>query len=356
MPIKPDALAESLKRGLKPLYALIGDEPLVALECADVIRSAARAQGFTERQVFIVDTYFKWQALASATASMGLFDDRKLIELRMPTGKPGRDGSEPLATWCAALVGDAKGSDLSTLAIVTLPKPDSAARKAVWFGALESNALVVSCDAIARNELPRWIATRLRRHQQSASDDALSFMAARFEGNLVAAHQEIEKLALLYEPGKLELAQVQAVVANVARYDVFALSDAALNGDVPRVLRMLDGLQAEGESPVLVHFTLQQEVRQLLAVKVALASGKPIQMALREAGVWGPRQITLERVAPRVNAQTLAPLLAEAAAVDLICKGLPQPDLPREPWAALRHFALGLIAAASNGKALALAA
>jgi DNA polymerase III subunit delta len=275
---------------------------------------------------------------------MGLFGDKKIVELRMPTGKPGRDGGDALSAWAAAL-------DEHTVAIVTLPKPDGATRKTAWFGALEAHAVIVACEALPRSEISRWVATRMRRNQQTAADDALGFMAERFEGNLVGARQEIEKLAMLFPAGKLTLAQVQAVVADVARYDVFQLGEALLHADTPRVLRMLDGLQAEGESPVLVHHTLQQDIRQLLATLEATSSGKPMQLALREAGVWGPRQFLFERVAPRMSVHSLKPLLGEAAAVDLICKGIPQPGLPREPWAALRHLALGLIGAALGSKA-----
>ena len=164
MAIKPDGLADALKRGLKPLYAIIGDEPLLALECADQIRAAARAQGFTERSTFTVDTYFKWGELAQATASMGLFGDKKIIEVRMPTGKPGRDGGDALSAWCASL-------DHNTTALITLPKPDGATRKTAWFGALETHALTVACDALPRGEIGRWVATRLRRNQQTVGDD-----------------------------------------------------------------------------------------------------------------------------------------------------------------------------------------
>ncbi|MDE2048636.1 MAG: DNA polymerase III subunit delta, partial [Betaproteobacteria bacterium] len=168
--------------------------------------------------------------------------------------------------------------------------------------------------------------------------------------------QEIEKLALLYPAGQLSFEQVEQVVADVARYDVFQLSEATLAADVPRLERMLDGLRAEGESAVLVHYTLAQDIRQLLVCKQAMALGKPVAFALRESGVWGPRQSLFERVLPRLDAQALRPLVRQAAAVDLIVKGLPQPGLPREPWAALHHLALGLMQALQPKLRLALRA
>ncbi|MBU6436049.1 MAG: DNA polymerase III subunit delta [Betaproteobacteria bacterium] len=352
MALRPEALIDALARNpaaLKTLYALVGDEALLAQEAADALRKAGRAAGYSEREVYTVDPYFDWSGLIGATAAMGLFATRKIVELRMPSGKPGRDGGDALVRWLAAL-------DDSVLALVTLPRPDGATRKSAWYAALESQAVVVACDAVPRHELPRWIAQRLRRNGQGAGDDALQFMADRVEGNLLAAQQEIEKLALLYPAGQLSFEQVEQVVADVARYDVFQLSEATLAADVPRLERMLDGLRAEGESAVLVHYTVAQDIRQLLVCKQAMALGKPVAFALREAGVWGPRQSLFERVLPRLDAQALRPLVRQAAAVDLIVKGLPQPGLPREPWAALHHLALGLMQALQPKLRLALRA
>lgn len=351
MSIKAEALNDALKRGLKSLYVLVGDEGLLAQECADAIRAAAREQGYAEREVYTVDQYFKWDVLQGATQSIGLFSEKKIIELRMPTGKPGRDGGDALAAWAQQVSGDD-----AVLAIVSLPKPDGAARKSAWFGALTTQGVEVLCDTVPRAQLPQWIAARMRRHGLTASEEVLRSMAERMEGNLLAAHQEIEKLALLFPAGAVTAEQVQRVTVDVARYDVFALSDTVLGGDVPRLLRMLDGLRAEGESPVLVHFTLAQDVRQLHACKQAMSSGQSLQQALREAGVWGARQYAYERVLPRANADALKPLMKEAAQVDLICKGLPQKGLPRDAWQALQHLALGLVAAVSSTRKLALAA
>lgn len=351
MPIKPEALPDALKRGLKSLYMLVGDEALLAQESCDAIRAAARAQGYAEREVFTVDQYFKWDVLAGATQAMGLFADKKIIELRMPTGKPGRDGGDALGAWAR------EASTLDTiLCIVSLPKPDGAARKSSWFAALQTHGIEVLCDTVPRAQLPQWLGARLRRHGLSAPSDVLQQMAERMEGNLLAAHQEIEKLALLYPQGALTAEQVQSVTADVARYDVFGLSDTVMSGDVPRLLRMLDGLKGEGESPVLVHYTLAQDARQLAACKEAVSGGKPVQMALREAGVWGPRQYSFERVLPRADLAALNTLLREAAQVDLICKGLPQKGLPRDAWQALQHLALGLVHAVHAKQRLALVA
>jgi DNA polymerase III subunit delta len=346
MPIKAESIHDALKRGLKSLYVLVGDEALLAQESADAIRAAARAQGYTERDVFVVDTYFKWDVLKGATQAMGLFSDKKIIELRMPTGKPGRDGGEALAAWAQGV------SELDTvLCIVTLPKPDGTARKSQWYAALTTYGIEVLCDSVPRAQLPPWISARMRRHGLSAPPEVLLQMAERMEGNLLAAHQEIEKLALLYPQGLLSAAQVHSVTTDVARYDVFNLSETVLAGDVPRLMRMLEGLRAEGESAVLVHFTLAQDARQLMLCKEAVLTGKPVQMALREAGVWGPRQYSFERVLPRVELPALQALVREAAQVDLICKGIPQRGLPREAWQALQHLALGMVHAVHAGAA-----
>ncbi|HQO54106.1 MAG TPA: DNA polymerase III subunit delta, partial [Ottowia sp.] len=164
----------------------------------------------------------------------------------------------------------------------------------------------------------------------------------RVEGNLLAAHQEISKLALLHPPGELSWAQVEAAVLNVARYDVFKLSEAVLGGQPARVQRMLDGLQAEGEAEVLVHWALAEDIRALQRVRDALDAGKPLPMALREHRIWGPRERLFERVLPRLSAATASRLLHSAHVVDGIVKGLKAPDWPHDGWQALHRLAMQL--------------
>jgi DNA polymerase-3 subunit delta len=334
-------LGAHLQKGLRSLYILHGDEPLMQQEAADAIRASARAQGYTERSVHTVSgAHFDWSEVLAAGGSLSLFADKQIVEVRIPSGKPGKEGS----TAIQQLVASAQGND-STLTLVLLPRLDAATRKGAWFGALENHGVLIATDPVERNALPTWIAQRLQMQGQSVAageegQRTLQFFADRVEGNLLAAHQEIQKLSLLYPSGELSQAQVEAAVVNVARYDVFKLSESVLSGQVARVQRMLDGLQAEGEAAVLVHYTLAEDIRALKRVKDAMVAGKPLPMALREQRVWGPRERLFERVLPRMTEARLNGLLQAAHQVDGIVKGLKVPDWPIDPWQALQRLAV----------------
>ena len=339
-------LSQHLQRGLSALYVLHGDEPLLQQEAADAIRTTARAQGYTERSSYTVaGAHFDWSAVLAAGGSLSLFADKQIVEIRIPSGKPGKEGSVALQQ----LAESARGND-STLTLVMLPRLDKATRTGAWFAALESCGTSVQIDPIERGALPQWIAQRLAAQGQrvAAGEEGqrtLQFFADRVEGNLLAAHQEIQKLALLHPAGELTLAQVEAAVLNVARYDVFKLSEAVLAGQMARVQRMLDGLQAEGVAEVLVHYTLAEDIRALVRVKDALTAGRPLPMALREQRVWGLRERLFERVLPRLTDMQLANLLHAAHQVDGIVKGLKHPGWPQEPWPALHRLAQSLCGA-----------
>ena len=330
-----------LQKGLRSLYVLHGDEPLLIQEAADGIRASARAQGYSERSVHTVSgAHFDWSEVQAAAGSLSLFADRQIVEVRVPSGKPGKEGS----TAIQQLAASAQGND-STLTLFLLPRLDAATRKGAWFGALENGGVSIQVDPVDRNALPQWIAQRLQQQGQRVvageeGQRTLQFFADRVEGNLLAAHQEIQKLGLLHPPGELSQAQVESAVVNVARYDVFKLSEAVLSGQVARVQRMLDGLQAEGEAAVLVHYTLAEDIRALKRVKDAIANGKPMPMALREQRVWGPRERLFERVLPRMTEARLNGLLQAAHQVDGIVKGLKVPEWPTDGWQALQRLAV----------------
>lgn len=334
-------LASQLQKGLRSLYVLHGDEPLLVQEAADAIRATARAQGYTERSVHTVaGAHFDWSEVLAAGGSLSLFADKQILEVRLPSGKPGKEGSTALQQLAAA----AQGND-STLTLVLLPRLDAATRKGAWFGALENSGVSIQIDPVDRSTLPQWIAQRLQLQGQrvKAGEEGqrtLQFFADRVEGNLLAAHQEIQKLGLLHAQGELSQEQVESAVVNVARYDVFKLSEAVLSGQVARVQRMLDGLQAEGEAAVLVHYTLSEDIRALKRVKDAISGGKPVPMALREQRVWGPRERLFERVLPRMTEARLHGLLQAAHQVDGIVKGLKVSDWPTDGWQALHRLAL----------------
>ncbi|MDI3382172.1 DNA polymerase III subunit delta [Xenophilus aerolatus] len=336
-------LGAHLGKGLRSLYTVHGDEPLLAQEAADAIRAAARAAGYTERSSHTVaGAHFDWSAVLAAGGSLSLFADRQIVEIRIPSGKPGKDGSVALQQIAEA----ADGND-STLTLVFLPRLDKMTRSGAWFAALEGHGVTIQVDPVERAALPQWIAQRLAQQGQrvKAGEEGqrtLQFFADRVEGNLLAAHQEIQKLALLHPPGELGWEQVEAAVNNVARYDVFKLSEAVLAGNAPRVARMLDGLQAEGEAEVLVHYTLAEDIRALKRVKDAMDAGRPLPLALRENRIWGPRERAFERVLPRLDARLLTRLLRAAHTVDGIVKGLKQPDWPASGWQSLQRLALML--------------
>ncbi len=335
-----------LQKGLRSLYTLHGDEALLVQETADAIRAVARSQGYTERSVHVVSgAHFDWSEVLAAGGSMSLFADKQLLEIRIPTGKPGKEGSPMIQQ----LAQTAEGND-STLTLFILPRLDSATKKGAWFGALDQYGVTVQIDSLDRAQLPQWIAQRLKLQGQSVvagqeGQNCLQFFADRVEGNLLAAHQEIQKLGLLFPQGELTQAQVESAVLNVARYDVFKLSESVLSGQIARVQRMLDGLQAEGEAAVLVHYTLAEDIRALKRIKDAMAEGKPLPMALREHRIWGPREKLFERVLPRLSASRLAQLLQNAHQVDGIVKGLKVADWPTDPWQALHRLALRVASA-----------
>ncbi len=334
-------LQNHLAKGLRSLYTLHGDEPLQQQEAADAIRAAARAQGYTERSSYTVaGAHFDWSEVLAAGGSLSLFAERQIVEVRIPSGKPGKEGSPAIQQLAQAAVGND-----STLTIFVLPRLDKATRTGAWFTALEQQGVTIALEPIERQALPAWIAQRLQQQGQrvAAGEEGqrtLQFFADRVEGNLLAAHQEIQKLALLYPAGELTAAQVEGAVLNVARYDVFKLSESVLSGRAGRVQRMLDGLRAEGEAEVLVHYTLAEDIRALKRVKDAVVAGRPLPMALREQRVWGPRERLFERVIPRLASHELAELLRAAHLVDGIVKGLKRPDWPTDNWQALQRLAM----------------
>ena len=346
MQLRLDALEGHLKqataKGLAPLYVVHGDEHLLALEAVDALRQAARAQGFTEREVMSVERGFSWSRVTEAQQSMSLFGDRKIVELRIPSGKPGKDGGEALRALAA---GTPSGPAADTVTLITLPRLDFATAKSAWFAALEGAGVSIKVDSVDRTKLPGWIGECLARQQQRVEPGepgrrALQFIADRVEGNLLAAHQEIQKLGLLHPPGVLTFDDVHDAVLNVARYDVFKLSEAMLAGDVPRLVRMLEGLRGEGEATVLVLWTLTEEIRVLSKIASGAAQGKPVASMLRELRVWGPRERLVPQAAQRLSQRELEGALSMAAKLDRQVKGLREPSLPAEPWDGLLQLAM----------------
>ncbi|HEY8607498.1 MAG TPA: DNA polymerase III subunit delta [Noviherbaspirillum sp.] len=333
MQLRLDALDAQLSKTLSPLYVISSDEHLLALEAADKIRKAARAQGFTEREVLVVDRSFKWGELLAANQSQSLFGDRKLIELRIPTGKPGKDGGQALQDYAAALNPD-------NLTLVTLPRLDWQTAKSAWVAALQRAAVYIDIPLVERAHLPNWIGARLAAQKQRADRQSIDFIADRVEGNLLAAHQEIQKLALLYPEGNLDFEQVQDAVLNVARYDVFKLNEAMLAGDCARLVRMIEGLKGEGEALPLVLWAMAEEIRTLLKLKAGAAQGKPVGVLLKEYRIWGPREKLMEPALRRLRLPLLEAALQEAAQIDKMVKGLRAKAFAGDAWDALLQLGL----------------
>lgn len=320
MRLPSEDLARHLTKGLSGLYVIHGEAMLLAIEAADAIRTAARAAGYSEREVLIAEQGFKWAELRNSAQSMSLFASRKIIDLRIPSGKPGVEGAQALQDHCDHLNPD-------TLTLISLPRLDGTAMKSKWFGALEQHGTVISADEVSLAALPAWIADRLKRQQQSADADTLAFLAQRVEGNLLAAFQEIQKLALLFPAGPLSFEQVKDSVMDVARYDVFKLSEAMLAGDAARYVRILDGLRAEGTATVLILWAVAEDIRTLAKVSRALQQNGNLSGALRDARVWGVRQKLIERAVRRFTPAFAERALRQAALIDKLIKGLRQGDV-----------------------------
>jgi DNA polymerase-3 subunit delta len=319
--LRAEQLEAALARSLAHIYTVHGDEPLLALEAADAVRAAARRQGFTDREVFEPGRSFDWSELEHSLASLSLFGGRKIVELGLATGKPGAQGGAAIERYC-----ERPSPDI--LLLISLPRLDRASQSSAWFGALARAGVLVDIWPLERSRLPAWIAERLGRQRQRAGREALEFLADRVEGNLLAAHQEVQKLALLAPEGELDLAVVREAVANVARYDAYAASEAMLAGDNARYVRIIDGLKSEGEAATLVLWTLSEELFSLARIQAGTSGGRALDDLLRENRVWGPRQRPMKAAAARVKPAAVQRALAHAAGIDRAVKGVG----PGEPW------------------------
>ncbi len=322
MRLTTEQIIERPPKSLGSLYTIYGAEPLAALEAGDALREYARAAGYTEREVITAGSGFDWGQLLSVGNELSLFATRRLLEIRIPTGKPGREGSAAIEQFCARLPED-------TITLVLLPEIDWQGKQTKWFLALESTAVMIEATPIDRSRLPNWLKGRLARQQQSVSEDGLEFLADRVEGNLLAGQQEIKKLALLCAPGEISFKLLEDSVANVSRFNPFQLVDAIHEGDIVRIQRMLDGLKAEGEAPPLILWVLANEIRTLARVRGVTRSGRPPSPS---------KARELERIARRHSVKSIHLLLLQAAEVDRMIKGLNQ----RDPWDALSALACGL--------------
>lgn len=312
--LRPDQLAGQLRRALAPVCFIHGDETLVVNECADAVRAAARAQGFADRQVFSADAGFDWNSLRAACDSLSLFAEKRLLELRLPTGKPGKEGSAALRDYAERPAAD-------TVLLVLSAKLEPAARNSKWVQALDKAGVSVRVWPVEAAQLPAWIERRMRARGMQAAPEALALLAERVEGNLLAADQEIEKLYLLNGAGTLDLETVTELVVDSARYDVFGLVENALAGDAVHAQRVLAGLRAEGIDPVLVLWALAREIRALAAMAADVEGGTPVPRVLASHRVWEKRKAVIGRALKRAPGRQWRGWLQRCARIDRVIKG-----------------------------------
>lgn len=334
VPVKvtPDRLADSLKRQLAPIYVVAGDEPLLVAEATDAIRAAARAADYSEREVFFAERGFNWASLAEASANLSLFASRRLMELRLPTGKPGDQGARALGDYAERPPED------TVLLVIAETRLDRSFRGAKWLGKLEKTGVLVEVWPVQTRQLPSWINQRMQQRGLQPTRDAVLLLAERVEGNLLAASQEIDKLVLLNGPGPVDADAVTRAVADSARYDLFGFVDVVLAGRTARALRMLDGLRAEGTEPPVVLWGLARELRQLASIAFELGRGTAPGAAMSRAGVWSKRQPVVKSALDRHPPAVWPRLLQRAARVDRTIKGLG----PGEAWHELIQLTLNI--------------
>jgi DNA polymerase-3 subunit delta len=314
MQLKPEQLDTHLNRQLAPVYFISGDDPLRVMEAADAVRAAARAQGYDEREVLTVQPGFDWYSLRSEAGSLSLFSQRRIIDLRLPTGKPGKEGAQALRDFAEQLPED-------TLLLITAGKLEPAARKSKWVQALDAAGVVMFVWPLDARELNAWVEARMRKRGLLPTAEAVGMLADRVEGNLLACVQEIDKLYLLQGEGEVDAEAIIRLVADNARFDVFGLVDAALAGKVARSVRILHGLQGEGVAPQVVLWALAREIRQLAAMSAQVAAGQAVPGVLTRYRVWASRKALVGTALKRLKPAQCSAMLRQCAEIDRISKG-----------------------------------
>jgi DNA polymerase-3 subunit delta len=320
-----------LNKSLLPCYLVTGDEPLLLQEALDTIRARARDEGFGSRELFIATTGFDWADLGAAAGNLSLFAEKRIIELRLPTGKPGVKGSATIIEMAAKAAGD-------LLFLVSAPKLERSAATSKWAKALEAAGGLCQVWPPALRELPAWIKARMNIAGLQPDRDAVRLIADRVEGNLLAAQQEIEKLRLLHGEGPISASDVEAAVADSSRFDVYKLVDAAVAGDAARAVRILAGVRTEGLEPVIVMWALTRELRTLARLADSIQAGTDLSSSLRKAGVWQSRQGLVRACIGRHQAADFYKLIQLARDADAAAKG----QLRADPWQLARQIVLDL--------------
>ncbi|MFV8819507.1 DNA polymerase III subunit delta [Haliea sp. E17] len=333
MRLYPEKLSGHLQQQLLPVYLISGEEPLLVQECCDAVRAAARAAGCTEREIIDTDTNgFDWNQLPASAAGMSLFGDRKLVELRLPSGKPGAEGSKALLEYLEV----SSGSE--DILLVVAGKIDRQSTNSKWYKALDGAGATIQVWPVKAQELPRWLQQRLHAAGLEIDRDALQLLSDRVEGNLLAAVQEVEKLKLLAEDGRVSASTVTGAVSDNARYNIFDMADRALAGDAASSVKMLRGLRAEGTEATVALWSLLKDIRTLQQARSAVDKGQRPQQALSDLRVFQNRLGLMQSALERHNRGSLIRLLSQAAAADGAIKGAGG----GKPWDQLENLALAL--------------
>lgn len=332
MRLYPEKLPGHLQQQFLPVYLVSGDEPLLVQECCDLIRQTARQHGCSDREVIDAGvTSFNWQDILHSATSMSLFAERKLVELRLPSGKPGAEGSKALCEYLDI----ASGEDVL---LIIAGKIDKQSTKSKWYKALDKAGATIQVWPVDAKDLPRWLQQRVRAADMSIDKDALQLLSDRVEGNLLAAVQEVEKLKLLAQDAQITAQTVIESVSDNARYNLFDMADHALRGDTSGSLRMLHGLRGEGTEPPVILWALAREIRTLYEVQLDCDKGQNVQQALNARRVWNNRMPLMQAALSRHNSDSLSLLLEEAATVDGSIKGFAS----GKPWDKLEILVTGL--------------
>ncbi len=331
MPISPDQLANHLKRGLAPIYFIYGDEPLLVDESCRAIREAAHAAGYHERQVLTVESGFDWNGLFNSTQSLSLFSERRVIELRLPSGKPGEAGAKILMEISANPPAD-------IVFMVSCGKLEKQTRESKWAKALEGAGVVIAVYPLEAAQWPMWIRRRMEMKGLKPGPGVVDLLAHLMEGNLLACAQEIDKLAMLFGQGDVGLDDIEGNLGDNARYNVFALADASLRGEPVTVERILNSLRGEGVEPILILWALAREARELSQMAAMVAGGQPVMRVLEARRVWAKRKPLMAAALKRLSLEASQDLLRRAARTDRILKGRGTGDV----WQELQCLALSM--------------
>ena len=321
MKIYPEKISGELSRTLLPAYVVSGDEPLLIQEVCDEVRAALHKAGYIERDLFHVETGFDWSQVLHSNNSISLFAEKKILELRMASDKPGDQGAR-------ALTELVQNQSEDNCLLLVMPRVSAATQRTKWFKTVESTSGFIQVWPIDARNLPGWLANRFRRAGLQASREAVQALAYKTEGNLLAAVQEIERMKLCSDSNRIDLQQVLGGVEDNSRYDVFLLIDAALKGNTERVIKIVEGLQLEGTAPLYLNFMLARELRTLSAMAFKMEQGQSLGNAMKSSRVWNNRREPVTACLRRHSVNSLERLQLRLTEVDRMVKGL----TPGRPW------------------------